>query len=372
VPHRDELLTWLQEFDLSGPDDGSGPLTPWGAAAAVARLDLFARQLLDVCATVAERGQVRRADVARAVGDLATAEQLDRGLQALSRERLLQPGGALADLSYVLDYRPLGLGRPVRERLARVDAASVRRMADTLGLGAVPTRVAAIDLIEPFLSDLDAVQTLVGDAPEPARALLTALDAGSGATRDPSVQGYGVRRSEPQQWLAERALLVPAEWGTLEVPREVALALRGGRLVRRLDPERPAVPVAEARPAADVDRAASTAAHRLLDAAGALCEAIDEVPLTRLKDGGVGLREVRRLAPAVGRDERGVISLLTLLAAAGLLDAGSTVRLDASYDRWAASPRPCGTRRCSTRGCGWTSRSRPTRPTASRCRRWFR
>lgn len=76
----------------------------------------------------------------------------------------------------------------------------------------------------------------------------------------------------------------------------------------------------------------------MLEAATALGDVIDVTPVARLKDGGIGMRELRRLGAAVDRDEEGVSGLLTLLGAAELLHADDRVALDASYDDWLVEP----------------------------------
>ena len=317
---------------------------PMSLNAAVHRLDLFALQLLEACRAVAVGGRLDRADLTAAVGDAATPAQLDRGVAELQRLALLWPHGAglhLADVTYVLPPRPLGLGGRLRTGLGRLDAASVRAAATALGLGPAETKAAALDLLVRHHGDPAAVDAALAAAPTEARRLLDALDAGSGLVHDPNVNLFGRRPPSPDpalRWLVERAFLVPAEWGVFQVPREVALSLRGGRLVRRLDPERPTVTGATPPPAGDIDRVAAGAAVRLLDNVTALADLVDTTPLARLKDGGIGVRELRRLGAALQRDEAGVTCLLMLLAAAGLLDPGERVALDAAYDDWLAGP----------------------------------
>lgn len=312
--------------------------------AALARLDRFSLQVLEMCQAVAVDEPVDRSALKRAAGDAATMEQVDRALEHLQHRALVWPGPSglqLPPLTQVLTPRPLGLGSPLRQTLGRTDAASVRAMAERLGLGKVSTKTAALELLADLHAQPVKVQQLLDTAPAEARTLLDKLDAGPGVARDPGSGYYGPRRpsSVPAvEWLVERGLLVPLDWTLLEVPREVGIGLRGGRLVRRLDPDRPQV--AGTTPAAGeaVDRAAAGAAIRLLDAATALGDAIDGSPITRLKDGGVGVRELRRLGAGIDQDPAGVTGLLTLLAAAGLLDPGEQVLLDASYDDWLAEP----------------------------------
>jgi len=318
---------------------------PTSVAGAVQGLDLFGLQLLEVCQALAEQGRLTRTALAAAVGDAATTAQVADGIAGLQRLALIWPKANalhLPDLSYVLPARPLALGAPLRLGLLRVEAADVRAMAARLGLGSVPTKKEATDRLERHLGDPAALRATLAAAPKDARLLLEKVDGGIGLVHNANGGYYGGRRpSRPAEveWLAQRALLLPADWTTtLEVPREVARSLRGGRLVRRLDPERPPVAATTPPPRSQVDQVAAGAATRLVDAAGALTDLIDIAPLARLKDGGVGVRELRRLGAALGYDEAGVTGLLTLLGAAGLLDPGERIELDARYDGWAAVP----------------------------------
>lgn len=319
---------------------------PTSLNAAAHRLDRFGLQLLQTCHAVVDDGRLVRADLLAAVGDAATSAQLDRGLAELQRFALVWPyDGALqlVDLTHVLAPRPLGLGGPLYKCLNRLDATTVRTAVEALRLGGYTNKPTAIQLLERHHADAAAVHAALAGAPEPARRLLHELDAGSGVRHDPSASFYGGRRASPDpavQWLVTRAFLVPADWGLLEVPREVGRSLRGGRLVRRLDPERPTVSGSSPPPPEDVDRAAAGAAVRLLEAVTALADLIDAAPLARLKDGGVGVRELRRLGAGLQRDEAAVTGLLTLLGSAGLLHLDDRVSLDGAYDDWLAGPAP--------------------------------
>jgi hypothetical protein len=314
---------------------------PVSVQTAMSRLDRFALQLLEVCAALGTDGEVQRSELAAAVGDLATPEQVAEGLRRLQRLALVWPDAKalrVVDLTYVLTPRPLGLGGDLSRGLARHDAATVKAIADRVGLGQLSSKAKAVDALLAHHSDPAALARLLAGAPAPARTLLQRLDEGTGLQARPGSGYYGApRRSSVAglEWLLQHGLLVPLDWSSLEVPREVTRALRGGRLVRALDPERPRPAVGPAPDAARIAPVASAAAARLLDSATALADLVDARPLARLKDGGVGVRELRRLGAALGRDESQVTALLTLLGAAGLLDPDDEVRLDRTYDAWA-------------------------------------
>lgn len=345
----EELLRLRPELPRRAGQDvttlGFWLLQPMTLHSALTRLDLFTLQVLEMCQAVALDEPVDRPALSRAAGRAATQEQVDRALDQLQRRALVWPGTnglqLPPELAQVLTPRPLGLGSPLQQSLGRSDAGSVRAVAERLGLGKVPTKAEALRRVADHHTQPARVQALLATAPSEARMLLERVDAGSGVVREPSNGYYGSRRASSSpalEWLVERALLVPIDWTLLEVPREVARALRGGRLVRRLDPERPQVGGSPPAAGEAVDATASSAATRLLEAATALGDVIDVTPVARLKDGGIGMRELRRLGAAVDRDEEGVSGLLTLLGAAELLHADDRVALDASYDDWLVEP----------------------------------
>ncbi|HZQ88194.1 MAG TPA: helicase-associated domain-containing protein [Acidimicrobiales bacterium] len=131
---------------------------------------------------------------------------------------------------------------------------------------------------------------------------------------------YGLDDRSPIGWLLNRALLVRADWFTAEVPREVGLVLRGGRAVRDFLPASPLLATEPADPA-QLDAEATAAALRIVADIGVLLDTWDERPPKLLKDGGAGVREVRRVAQAIGRDEPGAAVVIELAARAGLVGA---------------------------------------------------
>lgn len=70
-----------------------------------------------------------------------------------------------------------------------------------------------------------------------------------------------------------------------------------------------------------------------------LLDVLEKTPAAQLRDGGVGIREVRRLAAESGLDAQLVVILLEVLAAAELIAAGDTrIAEEDVYDVWAPTP----------------------------------
>src|SRR5699024_9100315 len=85
--------------------------------------------------------------------------------------------------------------------------------------------------------------------------------------------------------------------------------------------------VAQPRPgrkSGAVDASAGVAALELLHQCDAVLEALSTAPASTLKAGGVGVRELRRVARAAGVDRDDLPIILEALAAAGLIALGDT------------------------------------------------
>ncbi|MHB8451390.1 MAG: helicase-associated domain-containing protein, partial [Mycobacteriales bacterium] len=154
------------------------------------------------------------------------------------------------------------------------------------------------------------------------------------------VSSYRPDADTPAGWLLRHGLLLSASWGMAVMPREVAIGLRGGRLVTGLPTSPPpllGVPV-------DPDLLDPGAVARALGTTSELVRLLDLLssePAADLASGGVGVRELRRLAKTMGSDEFVVGRRLELAAAMGLLGIdparGAWVPSTA-YDQWVALP----------------------------------
>nr|AEE65519.1 hypothetical protein [uncultured bacterium BAC AB649/1850] len=208
-------------------------------------------------------------------------------------ESALQVVGAVDE---VTSPYPAGLGRP----------------ADYLD-----ARAAAL------CADRAKLRRTVLAAPPAARAVLDRLAAGPpiGALNAASM-------AEPVRWLVDNHVLVPvSEAGRaprpdgelVELPREVGLLLR--RDTGPLGRLRPFPPVPDA-PARDVKSVDSAGAGQVLEAVRTtetLLEALAAEPAPVLKTGGLGVRDLRRLARAGTVDEPTAALLLEVAYASGLM-----------------------------------------------------
>lgn len=236
---------------------------------------------------------------------------------------------------------PLGLGSSLRTLWTAQPVDTIKRALRMLG-GTVGGRKAeALDALVTRLADPDLVRQVAGSAPPTVAAGLDRL-AGRGLDtevsdlrRDP--QGYQDRLAT-LRWGLEHGLLVGAP-GRYEaaMPAEVALALRGADRRAPFRPDSPRVPTTVL---ADelLDSAATSAATSFLAHALALLDHMAGTPVPRLTGGGIGVRELGRLAKQLGTDDREIRLLIELAAAGGLLEADAgMLSVGAAFRSWRAT-----------------------------------
>ena len=319
-----------------------------GPVAALFRtLPLPALQVLEVWQALADGtgGRVDRSALAAAFGLDTDDEDLAGVLHGLARHALVWPDG---DRLHVLEplrhafAHPLGFGRPLAVLLAGRTAAELRRIAARWGRPAGLVKAAVLDDLTVRLASPEAVHAARAAAPAATRALLDDL-AAHGPARDGTVdaaksgpRGFALRPEPGAAWAVERGLLVGEGW-TVEMPREVTCALRGPDWRPPFTPRPPARPVVAPDPDA-VRRETTAAATAALDGVAAVLDACARTPAALRKQGGVGAREVRRLARASGVPEPDVRLALDLAAAAGLVaTVDGEVLGTPAYDEWRAA-----------------------------------
>jgi hypothetical protein len=187
------------------------------------------------------------------------------------------------------------------------------------------------------------------DLPPGSREILDALAWGPPVGVVPPA-GTGPRRAVDA--LVGAGLLLRSDARHVVLPRDAGLALRGGRTHR--SPElRPPRPDGRPVPPASADAEAVSAALQLVRWVDLLVAAWEDTPPPVLRAGGLGVRELRRTAQALGTDEATAALVVEVAAAAGLVaDDGDapasyvpTTRVDAwdeldDAERWATLAGP--------------------------------
>ncbi|WP_280666747.1 MULTISPECIES: helicase-associated domain-containing protein [unclassified Kitasatospora] len=262
--------------------------------------------------------------------DAVLAELADRAL-------LLPPHGTALTVPPLLHLQSgelQGYGRPVDVLLsAAYKAAEIHQIAADLGLGAGGTRDAAQKLITDRLGDRAAVRQLVTQAPPDALDLLERLVPGPPLLRTHCfVSEHGQYYSAGSKfrfraagsgdpgtdWLAARGMLIPIGPDLVELPYEIAAALRDGEMPLGYDPEPPVVAASRPLPAHPLGEA-QTAATSTATRVELLLRATAAGPLAVRKAGGIAVRDTRRLAKLIGAPEAQTRLWLDLSANAGLI-----------------------------------------------------
>jgi hypothetical protein len=327
LPDRDlaALVTLRPDLVVPVPADFSALAVRAQSRLSVARaldgLDRFTLEILD--AVRLSRGALAEADT-DAVLALAAAGGVDaatvRAALDRLRERCLVYGPehaphVVASVDEVCSPYPAGLGRPA----ADLDADAAALVADAAKLR----------------------RTLLA-APPAARAVLDRLAAGP-PVGSVAAGTMALPADSPVPWLVMHHLLVPVTVDTVELPREVALVLR--RDAGPLGPLHPGPPEVDAprREVGAADRAGAGQAMEAVRHTGELLEALAAEPAPSLRAGGLGVRELRRVAKAAGVEEATAGLLVEVAYAAGLLgesgtESGEPVFVPAGgYDAWRAS-----------------------------------
>jgi hypothetical protein len=260
----------------------------------------------------------------------------------------------VAAVDEVLGPHPAGLGRPATD----LSPASATLVADPAPLrravlSAPPHARAVLER----LATAGPVGTVTGGPPHGER-IDRAGDGTGPVGGEPGPDGTG-----PVEWLVQHRLLVRTSANTVELPREVGMLLRRDKPLGALHPA-PPVPAAAPTDPAAVDAAGAGQAMDAVRHTEALLETLAAAPAPVLRTGGVGIRDLRRLARAAGVADAVAALLIEAAYAAGLASeaetgsrAGSGQELlpAAGYDRWRTAPLAS---RWRTLAAGWLAMTR--------------
>ncbi|MBV1956168.1 helicase C-terminal domain-containing protein [Streptomyces sp. BV333] len=208
---------------------------------------------------------------------------------------------------------PTGLGPSVAEATSGMSPGRIQAILTAAGLPHTHDAVSAVAALSALFADRARVAELLEGAPEASREVLGRLVWGP---------PYGQVTAEPAahlRWLLDRGLLLPTTPGTVVLPREAALSLRGGRAHRVPEPTRPQVAVAAERKPQVVDAAAGGQALAALDTVEELLRSWDEGGPAVLRAGGLSIRDLKRTATVLEVPEPVAAFWVELAYAAGLI-----------------------------------------------------
>ncbi|MGZ4450263.1 MAG: helicase-associated domain-containing protein [Nocardioides sp.] len=286
----------------------------------------------------------------------ATRSSLLRALDHLTRLEL----SVLDALVVAGQTTPAELAGLVRAEPADV-ASATERVLDLALAWESPQGLRALSGVAEGLTGSPGVSGLRPMSPEPpaagdverrldelseaARALLehVADHGGEATTGTARHTVLPEDAATPAEELLARRLLVPRPGGTVVLPGEVGLALRGGRTTREPVDDRPAL-LATDRDAALVDRTAAGAAFEAVRRTELLLDQWGTTPPGELRNGGLSVRDLKATALALHVDEPTAALVVEVAHDAGLLattsdGAGNAVWVPTdAFDLWTAKP----------------------------------
>ncbi|NEC28852.1 DNA-binding protein, partial [Streptomyces sp. SID8111] len=314
---------------------------------ALERLDRFALQTAEALAVAgdpASYGELLGL-LAGDDGDPAVAAALPRALGTLREQALVWGGDDV--LRLVRTARellspspqhpsPTGLGPSVREAAAGMSPGRIQEVVVAAGLASTHDSVSAVAALSELFADRERMAALLDEAPAESVEVLERLLWGP---------PYGQVTADPAprlRWLLDRGLLLPTAPGTVVLPREVALHLRGGRAHRTTEPVPPPVESASTHRPQVVDATAAGQAYTALATVEELLKDWDEGGPAVLRSGGLSVRDLKRTAVALDVPEPAAAFWVELAYAAGLLasDGEEDERYAATpaYDEWRERP----------------------------------
>ncbi|MFN2518225.1 MAG: helicase-associated domain-containing protein [Jatrophihabitantaceae bacterium] len=292
---------------------------------AVDGLDAFVLRVLEALVLCAVGDVAPLAGAGNLLGDGVTVADLKRGVGELFDLGLVWGDGAaphlVSSVAEAVGPYPAGLGRPAHALLRQVSDLQLAPVLRALGLPPA-AQPRAGDAVADVLGSPHQVAELIARSDSAERELLDRLGAGppNGGVRNAQLPATRPDLAPPHR-LISRGLLVPVDAQTVELPREVGIALRGTALgdVSLLPP---VIETVQRDPVA-LDRMGTTAVLDTVRLVESLADAWASRPPSALRAGGVGIRELRRTANDLGVDEPVAALLAETAYAAGLIGMSS-------------------------------------------------
>jgi hypothetical protein len=298
---------------------------PYAVHSAVGRLDRAALQVLAGVALAG--GETTLVAVAALAQEPPPLDELDAVVERLRLHALVERvDGRIIAIPAVLRTLgpPLGLRQPLSSALDRLTKQDLTELASTLGVPIVAGKVGQLRLVVDDLRAPGRIERLLHEAGEGAFDVIAAIDRAGGMVPIATHRFVRSQLPPPVRRLLETGLLVPYGNDLVELPREVALVVRGGAPLTRFMLSPPQVTAAGREERALLAGLTTLSPVEVTDRVSAIVVRLAEQPLQGLRNGGVPVKEVRAMARELHVADPDAARLLELAHAAGLI-AGSFV-----------------------------------------------
>ncbi|MCW2541050.1 MAG: hypothetical protein JWN95_2775 [Frankiales bacterium] len=342
-----ELVTALRhrpDLALPAPVDIASLASRAGVRTSVSRsldgLDAFTLRVLEVICCLAENASP---DQLRSWFAATDARAVDDAVAGLTERILIWYDGAylhaVGAVRELLGAYPAGLGRDAATLFGSVNDLVLARLLRTLELPPATQPRSGAEAAEAVTTRL---AELIARTDETQRAILHRLAAGppvgtlrNAADRDVSPTGAPTADA-PARALTAIGLIVPIDRDTVELPREIALHLRDVP-AGDVRPAPPPLDMTE-RGAAVIDGGGATAVLETVRLAALMLDTLAWDPAVQLRSGGMGVRDLRRLARVLDSTEQVTSLLIEITFDAGLLsystNADPTYLPSTEFDAW--------------------------------------
>lgn len=211
---------------------------------------------------------------------------------------------------------PEGLGRPLAAAMVDTAKDRLQPVLRAWGIERQPTKAAAAAALLDAFGDPVRLAAQLERLTPAQRELLAAGDEDVSANL--SRHSWFAQRQRAVQAGVEAGVVLPGYYGyDGEVPAEVRIALRGKGV--RFDPDEPALPTTDASPEM-VERESTAALVQFSEASLTILDHVRDRPVKWVRNGGIGAREVARIAKACKVDVPVVRLVLDCAYAAGLIE----------------------------------------------------
>ena len=140
-------------------------------------------------------------------------------------------------------------------------------------------------------------------------------------------------------WLLDNNVLVPLDSHTVALPREIAIKLRGGKIHRQIS-SKPSSLVGKKIDQKQIDLAAVANISTILRWCEEFLHNLSDEPPTALRTGGIGVRDLKRIAEHLGVDETcaGFVAELCYLGGLVVIDSDEQILPTSAFDIWLTKP----------------------------------